>query len=267
MANLPRCAIEVGHHPSAESLPLPQGSLRLDAIPPTNTAETREALTQRALAFVRAAFPGSVSRQEVQQHLGIAEVDQILGDLRWEQHIKQAGHGRYVYQQEDDDGRALPGPTWSSETAIEQVLAALRAAFPVALAPQELEKQGIVQPRPVLMTLVSRGRRSGCGMGATGIARLNEEDMLMEKLITLLNQCRFGVYVSVNAHRDMRQTVEEYFNAGLRAFTCQDVAPAVRRRMRELDTLIEVQCAPHRRDTAIRVYHYDVDAALTQALL
>lgn len=86
----------------------------------------------------------------------------------------------------------------------------------------------------------------------------------MDKLKDLISLCKCGVYVTVNEHRDVYMTalqaIEEYeANGG-------SVATDVRDGMMEKDTIVTVQFYP---DTPIGFYcvwHYDLDAALDEAL-
>lgn len=89
----------------------------------------------------------------------------------------------------------------------------------------------------------------------------------MEKLNQLLARCKCGVFLTVNEHRDYYQSVSERLETlGDRNSDGLELDEAVRAKCIETDTLIELQFYP---DTPIgfyTIYHYDIDAALDEAL-
>lgn len=83
----------------------------------------------------------------------------------------------------------------------------------------------------------------------------------MGKLKQLAAGCKCGVYVSINEHRDYYETVETRLN-----HHNAEVDPEVLRRIVETDTLVEVQFYPDTPIGSYVVHHYDLDAALDEAL-
>lgn len=86
----------------------------------------------------------------------------------------------------------------------------------------------------------------------------------MGKLKQLISKCKCGVFVSVNEHRDYYQTVEDRL-ADLDVNN-EDLKKEVMDKMVATNTLIQIQFYP---DTPIgfhTIYHYDLDAALSEAL-
>jgi hypothetical protein len=84
----------------------------------------------------------------------------------------------------------------------------------------------------------------------------------MDKLTKLLSQCKCGVYLNVNAHRDNYETAE----LALDAFDDFVIEPEVRAKIIETNTLIDLHFYP---DTPIgfyKVLHYDLEAAIDEAL-
>jgi hypothetical protein len=88
----------------------------------------------------------------------------------------------------------------------------------------------------------------------------------MDKLKELLSRCKCGVFISVNEHRDYYQTAAEALKERDEREAPPETDTAIRSKMIELDTIIEIHFYP---DTPIgfyEIYHYDLDAALTKAL-
>lgn len=81
------------------------------------------------------------------------------------------------------------------------------------------------------------------------------------KLAELIKRCECGVYVTVNAHRDYYETVEQ--NLRERA---HEIDADVLARMMETNTVVEVQFYPDTPIGSYSIYHFDLDAALDQAL-
>ena len=88
----------------------------------------------------------------------------------------------------------------------------------------------------------------------------------MDKLKELLSRCKCGVFVVVNEHRDYYQSAEQRLEE-LSLFECPSViTDEVRAKMVELDTIIDVQFYPDTPISSYSIYHYDLDAALDEAL-
>lgn len=85
-------------------------------------------------------------------------------------------------------------------------------------------------------------------------------------MIELMKLCKCGVYLTVNQHRDYYQTVDQYFNDLYDNVEIEDIDTGVYDKMKELNTVIELQFYP---DTPIgfyKVYHYDLDLAISEAI-
>lgn len=75
----------------------------------------------------------------------------------------------------------------------------------------------------------------------------------------ICGMCKCSVSITVNAHRDIYESVEVYLDE-----KAGEILPDVLSKMIETDTLIEVQAYP---DTPIGFYivrHYDIDMALQE---
>ena len=88
-----------------------------------------------------------------------------------------------------------------------------------------------------------------------------------EKLITIINRVKCGFYLTINAHRDYYETVEKYFQSNpINQGKQEEIDKDVFQRMKETNTIVEIQFYP---DTPIgfyTVYHYDVERALEEAM-
>jgi hypothetical protein len=88
----------------------------------------------------------------------------------------------------------------------------------------------------------------------------------MDKLKKILEQCKYEVCLTVNRHRDYYQKAEQALEELDSAECPPEIEPEVRQGMIDKNTIIELQFYP---DTSVGfyiVYHYDLDAALDEAL-
>lgn len=89
----------------------------------------------------------------------------------------------------------------------------------------------------------------------------------MEKLNKLIQRCKCCVYLKVNSHRDYNETVEQYFKSyPSYEEDLENIDKDVYEKMKEINTIIELQYYP---DTSIgfyKVYHYDLEMAIDIAL-
>ena len=89
----------------------------------------------------------------------------------------------------------------------------------------------------------------------------------MEKLKKLIEICKCGVHITVNSHRDYYETVEQHFKGNpIMEEDLEDIEPDVYEKMKELNVIVELQYYP---DTPIgfyKVYHYDIELAVEEAL-
>lgn len=93
----------------------------------------------------------------------------------------------------------------------------------------------------------------------------------MEKFAKLCSKCKFSVEIWVNNHRDIYQTVEDYFleqlQYSLSAVKMDDVVdPEIYKKCLETNTIVYVHFYPRNSNTFLSLHHYDVDMALDQAL-
>lgn len=86
----------------------------------------------------------------------------------------------------------------------------------------------------------------------------------MDKLTKLLARCKCGVHLTVNDHRNVYETAAQALE-GLRDFA-RDVPPDVLAKIIETDTLIDLHFYPETPIGFYKVLHYDLDAALDEAL-
>jgi hypothetical protein len=94
-----------------------------------------------------------------------------------------------------------------------------------------------------------------------------QETRRMDKLKELMRRCKCSVSVTVNAHRDYYETAEvSLSDMSSRRVEAPEIDPTVRAKMIETDTIIEVQFYPNTPVGFYVVYHYDLDAALDEAL-
>ena len=89
---------------------------------------------------------------------------------------------------------------------------------------------------------------------------------MSEKLNELMRRCKFGVFVQINEHRVYRQDIESRLEGSDGLDAPDELDPAVRAKMIELDTMVSVQFYQHGPGGFDHVYHYDIDAALDKAL-
>lgn len=86
------------------------------------------------------------------------------------------------------------------------------------------------------------------------------------KLIQLMEKCKCGIHIGINVHRDFYQTARESLKEK-ECYECPpEIADDVRQKMIDTDTIIELQFYPDTPIGSYCVYHYDLDAALTEAL-
>lgn len=87
----------------------------------------------------------------------------------------------------------------------------------------------------------------------------------MDKLKTLIERCNCGVYLTINDHRTVYQSIDEALeNMALCGF---DIAPKIKEKIIETDTLIDLQFYPDTPVGSFKIIHYDLDAALEEALI
>lgn len=82
------------------------------------------------------------------------------------------------------------------------------------------------------------------------------------KLLKIMARCKFGVYLSVNRHRDYYESVEKFL-AGQEDIDCHTDTIKI---MIERNTVVEFQFYPDNAVASYSIFHYDVEKALDLAL-
>lgn len=90
--------------------------------------------------------------------------------------------------------------------------------------------------------------------------------IIMERLKTLILKCKASVTISINNHRDYYDTVEDKFKSEPDAEFRDEIDNDVFDEMVRTDTVIEVQFYPNSPVGFYRVYHYDIEKAIEEAL-
>ena len=86
----------------------------------------------------------------------------------------------------------------------------------------------------------------------------------------ILEKCKCGVYLTVNSHKDTYDSVETYIT-DLFSFNeddniNEDIGEDVYKEMIKRDTIIELQFYPNTPVGFYKIYHYDLDMAIKEAL-
>lgn len=88
----------------------------------------------------------------------------------------------------------------------------------------------------------------------------------MDKVKKLLDKCKFGVFLTVNEHRNYYQSVESRLKELSQLECPPEIDDAVIKQMVDLDTIIELQFYPDTPIGSYTIYHWDLDAILDEAL-
>jgi len=89
----------------------------------------------------------------------------------------------------------------------------------------------------------------------------------MEKFRKLIERCKCGVHITVNGHRDYYETVEQHFKGNpITEEDLEDIEPDVYEKMKELNVIVELQYYPDTPTGFYKVYHYDIELAVDEAL-
>ncbi len=86
------------------------------------------------------------------------------------------------------------------------------------------------------------------------------------KIKKLLEGCKCGVYIQVNAHRDMYITAKDKIEEIGKQECRPNIPIDILKKMIETNTVIELQFYPDTLIGSYTVYHYDLEAALDLAL-
>lgn len=88
----------------------------------------------------------------------------------------------------------------------------------------------------------------------------------MDKLKELMSRCKATVYVSVNDHLNVYETAAQRLEDAADWECPPEIEPDVRAKIIETNTLVEVHFYPDTPVGSYMIWHYDLDAALDQAL-
>ena len=90
---------------------------------------------------------------------------------------------------------------------------------------------------------------------------------MTDKLARLIARCKAGVHITINEHRNYYETAEYYLSErDQRGDEPLEIDPDVRAQMIATNTVVNLHFYP---DTPIgfyEIWHYDLEAALDQAL-
>lgn len=89
----------------------------------------------------------------------------------------------------------------------------------------------------------------------------------MDKLSKLASLCNGSVEININIHRVLYESVETYF----RSIECynkliEEIGLDIYEKMKELDTIVDLQFYPSTPIGSYTIYHYSIDKALDKAL-
>ena len=88
----------------------------------------------------------------------------------------------------------------------------------------------------------------------------------MSKLNELVARCKCGVHISVNEHKNYYQTAAEYLVDSIRDNDEYNSMLDEIREMESRDSIIEIQFYQHTPIGFIKVWHYDLEMALDEAI-
>lgn len=89
----------------------------------------------------------------------------------------------------------------------------------------------------------------------------------MDKLNQLISECKCGISLFVNDHKDCYQTARERIYDKKETFgEAITASDEIKQKMIELDTIIYLSFYPDTPIGSVDIYHYDVNMAIDQAL-
>jgi hypothetical protein len=103
---------------------------------------------------------------------------------------------------------------------------------------------------------------TACGCIQAQATALAERDKIKE----LLSLCKCGVSIAINEHRNLHQSVAEALEDTQNLSCPPDITHDVRAKMIETDTIVVLHFYPLTPVGFYEVWHYDLDAALDEAL-
>jgi hypothetical protein len=94
------------------------------------------------------------------------------------------------------------------------------------------------------------------------------KELAENKLLQLVNRCKAGVFLSVNDHRNAYESVQKFMENrfALDDFSRDETPPEVLAKMIETDTIVDLRFYPVTPIGSYRIFHYDLDLAVDEAL-
>lgn len=91
----------------------------------------------------------------------------------------------------------------------------------------------------------------------------------MNKLNELISLCKGSVTIEINNHKDIYLSVVDYLIDNSHQFETEltkYVGEKILNKMIELNTIVEIQIYPNNSVSFYKIFHYDLDLALDEAL-
>lgn len=89
----------------------------------------------------------------------------------------------------------------------------------------------------------------------------------MDLLQEVINRCKYGVFITINEHRDYYKSVEETLEECKEFFNGDSaITDEVRNKMIETNTIIEVQAYPNTPIGFHLAFHYSLEEALKKII-
>lgn len=114
---------------------------------------------------------------------------------------------------------------------------------------------------PIIKRINATGRKSR--QVRSQFANRKIKKRTMEKFKQLVSLCKSSVEISVNDHKDVYESVEQYIDEVDR----KDIDIDVFSEMVKRNTIVRVQAYPYSPNGFFIVYHYDIDKAVEISLL
>jgi hypothetical protein len=89
---------------------------------------------------------------------------------------------------------------------------------------------------------------------------------MTDKLKQLMEQTKCSITLEINCHKDCYDTAEEYLKGYPHENYINDIEQEVYDKMIETDTIIELQVYPNTPNSFYKIYGYDLDMVLGEAL-
>lgn len=84
----------------------------------------------------------------------------------------------------------------------------------------------------------------------------------MNKLQELKNRCKCGVYIEINPHKDVYESVEKNIFEDDK----EDIEEEILKEMIKRDTIVRIQFYPNTPVGCYVIYHYDIEKGLDYAI-